>query len=149
MNFCFLFSGVLPEKFKEALNKVYVGRAQFAGFILPVHLLWPQAFEDDFDDLDDFDELEMLEAEAFGEVVGEEESDSVEEEEGEEEDAVADDEEERKAKESEESEVERQVDSSQDKFAGQDAKAIADAMEDDFDEDPDSQAIMKAMEDDF
>lgn len=147
MNFCFLFSGVLPEKFKEALSKVYVGRTQFAGFILPVHLLWPQAFEDDFDDLDDFDELEMLEAEAFGEVVGEEESDSVEE--GEEEDAVADDEEEHKAKESEESEVERQVDSSQDKFAGQDAKAIADAMEDDFDEDPDSQAIMKAMEDDF
>ena len=42
-----------------------------------------------------------------------------------------------------------QVDSSQDKSDCQDAKAIADAIENDFDEDPDSQAIMKAMEDDF
>ena len=51
--------------------------------------------------------------------------------------------------ESGESEGEDQVESSPDKLACQDAKAIADAMKDDLDEDPDSQAIMKAMEDDF
>ena len=124
-----LFSGVLPEKFKEALNKV--GRVEmFVGFI-PVHLIMPPPFEDDDDDF----ELEMLEIEALGAEVVEEESD----------DAVADD----KSKESEESQVVAQVDSSQDKSDCQDAKAIADAIENDFDEDPDSQAIMKAMEDDF
>merc|ERR1712029_268281 len=115
--------------FKEALNKV--GRVEmFVGFV-PVHLIMPPPFEDDDDDF----ELEMLEIEASGVEVVEEES----------EDAVADD----KAKESEESQVVAQVDSSQDKSDCQDAKAIADAIENDFDEDPDSQAIMKAMEDDF
>ena len=102
----------------------------FVGFV-PVHLILPPPFEDDDDDF----ELEMLEIEASGAEVVEEESD----------DAVADD----KAKESEESQVVAQVDSSQDKSDCQDAKAIADAIENDFDEDPDSQAIMKAMEDDF
>ena len=129
LEFLILFSGVLPEKFKEALNKV--GRVEmFVGFV-PVHLIMPPPFEDDDDDF----ELEMLEIEALGAEVVEEESD----------DAVADD----KAKESEESQVVAQVDSSQDKSDCQDAKAIADAIENDFDEDPDSQAIMKAMEDDF
>ena len=51
--------------------------------------------------------------------------------------------------ESGESEGEDQVENSPDKLTCQDAKAIADAMKDDLDEDPDSQAIMKAMEDDF
>ena len=131
LEFLILFSGVLPEKFKDALNKVYVGRLEmFEGFV-PVHLILPPPFEDDDDDF----ELEMLEIEASGAEVVEEESD----------DAVADD----KSKESEESQVVAQVDSSQDKSDCQDAKAIADAIENDFDEDPDSQAIMKAMEDDF
>ena len=102
----------------------------FEGFV-PVHLILPPPFEDDDDDF----ELEMLEIEASGVEVVEEGSD----------DAVADD----KSKESEESQVVAQVDSSQDKSDCQDAKAIADAIENDFDEDPDSQAIMKAMEDDF
>ena len=129
----FIVSGVLPEKFKEALSKVKVERAEyFAGFVMPVHLLFPEAFGNDVDDW-------MLQAELEGE---EEESEDDGQEGQEEENGEADEE-------SGGSEGEDQVDNSQDKFTNQEAKAIADAMNEDFDEDPDSQAILKSMEDDF
>ena len=157
----FIVSGVLPEKFKEALSKVKVERAEyFAGFVMPVHLLFPEAFGNDVDDW-------MLQAELEGEEEesedddqeGEEEEsedDGQEEENGEAEEESEDDAQEGQGEESGEadeesggSEGEDQVDNSQDKFTNQEAKAIADAMNEDFDEDPDSQAILKSMEDDF
>ena len=89
--FPILFPGVLPEKFKDALSKVKVDRAEmYAGFVLPVHMLFPEAFQDlddhldEFGMLDDLDEFGNLEEESEeSDDGGEEEEES--EEEGEEE----------------------------------------------------------------
>ena len=148
----FIVSGVLPEKFKEALSKVKVERAEyFAGFVMPVHLLFPEAFGNDVDDW--MLEAELLHQEEESEDDGQEgqgEENGEAEEESEDEGQEGQGEESGEAdEESGGSEGEDQVDNSQDKFTNQEAKAIADAMNEDFDEDPDSQAILKSMEDDF
>ena len=102
---------------------------------MPVHLYFPEAFGNDVDDW-------MLQAELEGEEEESEDDDQKgEEEESENDGQEGQGEENGEAdKESGGSEGEDQVDNSQDKFTNQEAKAIADAMDEDFDEDPDSQA---------